>query len=126
MMSDKIWPHHLGRKAILYFRQSSSHQVLYNRESRALQYTTRVGSRRSGITAASFPPILVRRAAAASSITPPSDDRCPPSNAAVSFLPWTAGNQNGIVVSSVTAGVAGSIGWTGLASITDSYATSIA
>jgi DNA invertase Pin-like site-specific DNA recombinase len=38
MMSDKIRPHHLGRKAILYVRQSSSHQVLHNRESRALQY----------------------------------------------------------------------------------------
>jgi DNA invertase Pin-like site-specific DNA recombinase len=41
MMSDKIRPHHLGRKAILYVRQSSSHQVLHNRESRALQYAMR-------------------------------------------------------------------------------------
>ena len=37
MTSDKIRPHHLDRKAILYVRQSSSHQVLHNRESRALQ-----------------------------------------------------------------------------------------
>ena len=56
---------------------------------------TRVGSRRSGITAASFSAIPIRRAACASSITPPSDDSRPPSNAAVSFLPRTAGNQNG-------------------------------
>jgi hypothetical protein len=34
MTSDKIRPHHLERKAILYVRQSSAHQVLYNRESK--------------------------------------------------------------------------------------------
>src|SRR6202007_2816021 len=41
MISDKIWPHHLERKAILYVRQSSAHQVLHNRESSALQYAMR-------------------------------------------------------------------------------------
>ena len=40
-MSDKIQPHHLERKAILYVRQSSAHQVLHNRESSALQYAMR-------------------------------------------------------------------------------------
>ena len=40
-MSDKIKPHHLGRKAILYVRQSSSHQVMHNQESRLLQYAMR-------------------------------------------------------------------------------------
>jgi hypothetical protein len=37
-MSDKIKPYHLERKAILYVyvRQSSSHQVPHNHESRAL------------------------------------------------------------------------------------------
>lgn len=40
-MSDKIGPHHLDRKAILYVRQSSAHQVLHNRESRTLQYAMR-------------------------------------------------------------------------------------
>ena len=38
MTPDKIRPHHLERKAILYVRQSSAHQVLHNRESSALQY----------------------------------------------------------------------------------------
>ena len=38
VMSDKI---HLERKAILYVRQSSAHQVLHNRESSALQYAMR-------------------------------------------------------------------------------------
>ena len=38
MMSDKIGPQHLRRKAILYVRQSSPHQVIHNRESGALQY----------------------------------------------------------------------------------------
>ena len=40
-MSDKIKPHHLGRKAILYVRQSSAHQVTHNQESRILQYAMR-------------------------------------------------------------------------------------
>ena len=39
MSSDR--PHHLERKAILYIRQSSAHQVLHNRESSALQYAMR-------------------------------------------------------------------------------------
>src|SRR3989454_10646943 len=41
MMADKIRPHHLERKAILYVRQSSAHQLLHNRESSALQYAMR-------------------------------------------------------------------------------------
>jgi DNA invertase Pin-like site-specific DNA recombinase len=40
-MIDKIGSHHLARKAILYVRQSSAHQVLHNRESSALQYAMR-------------------------------------------------------------------------------------
>ena len=31
MISDKVRPHHLERKALLYVRQSSAHQVLHNR-----------------------------------------------------------------------------------------------
>ena len=41
MISDKVRPHHLERKALLYVRQSSAHQVLHNRESSALQYAMR-------------------------------------------------------------------------------------
>ncbi|WP_276573296.1 MULTISPECIES: ATP-binding protein [unclassified Bradyrhizobium] len=41
MISDKVRPHHLERKPILYVRQSSAHQVLHNRESSALQYAMR-------------------------------------------------------------------------------------
>lgn len=41
MISDKVRPHHLERKVILYVRQSSAHQVLHNRESSALQYAKR-------------------------------------------------------------------------------------
>jgi DNA invertase Pin-like site-specific DNA recombinase len=40
-MTDNIRPHHLERKAILYVRQSSAHQVLHNRESSTLQYAMR-------------------------------------------------------------------------------------
>jgi DNA invertase Pin-like site-specific DNA recombinase len=41
MISEKIHPHHLQRKALLYVRQSSAHQLLHNRESSALQYAMR-------------------------------------------------------------------------------------
>ncbi len=41
MNSEKIGPQHRARKAMLYVRQSSPHQVLYNRESQALQYAMR-------------------------------------------------------------------------------------
>src|SRR5437879_701525 len=41
MISDKVRPHHLERKALLYVRQSSAYQVLHNRESGALQYAMR-------------------------------------------------------------------------------------
>jgi Resolvase, N terminal domain len=41
MISDKIRAHHVERKAILYIRQSSAHQVLHNRESSVLQYAMR-------------------------------------------------------------------------------------
>ena len=40
-MSDKIGSHHLQRRAILYVRQSSSHQAIHNEESRRLQYAMR-------------------------------------------------------------------------------------
>src|SRR3712207_5339921 len=41
MTADKVRPHHLARRAIVYVRQSSAHQVLHNPESRALQYAMR-------------------------------------------------------------------------------------
>lgn len=41
MMLEKIGPQHVGRKAVLYVRQSSVHQVQHNRESRMLQYAMR-------------------------------------------------------------------------------------
>src|SRR3954453_17671412 len=40
-MSEKIMPHHIGRKAILYVRQSSTFQVQNNLESQKLQYAMR-------------------------------------------------------------------------------------
>src|SRR6201982_1647450 len=40
-MSDKIKPPLLTRRAILYVRHSSAHQVLHSRESQALQYAMR-------------------------------------------------------------------------------------
>jgi len=41
MSNDKIKPHHLERKAVLYVRQSSPFQVQHNQESRKLQYAMR-------------------------------------------------------------------------------------
>jgi hypothetical protein len=40
-MSDKILAQHLSRKAVLYVRQSSAHQVSHNLESQKLQYAMR-------------------------------------------------------------------------------------
>jgi DNA invertase Pin-like site-specific DNA recombinase len=40
-VSDKILPHHLGRKAVLYVRQSSPFQVANHTEGQALQYAMR-------------------------------------------------------------------------------------
>jgi DNA invertase Pin-like site-specific DNA recombinase len=39
--SELITPHHLSRKALIYIRQSSPHQVLTNQESLRLQYALR-------------------------------------------------------------------------------------
>jgi len=41
MSADKIGVQHRARKAVLYIRQSSAHQVQYNRESQVLQYAMR-------------------------------------------------------------------------------------
>jgi hypothetical protein len=41
VITDKVRPHHLERKALLYVRQSSAHQVRHNRGSSALQYAMR-------------------------------------------------------------------------------------
>ena len=49
-MSDKIKPHHLQRKAVLYIRQSSAYQVAHNQESRKLQYAMKGRLQRLGWT----------------------------------------------------------------------------
>ena len=41
MISDLVAPRHLSRKAVIYIRQSSPHQVLSNQESLRLQYALR-------------------------------------------------------------------------------------
>src|SRR3982751_3051933 len=47
-MSEKIKPHHLERKAILYVRQSSAYQVNNNLESQTLQYAMQARLRQLG------------------------------------------------------------------------------
>ena len=47
-MSDKITPRHLARKAVLYVRQSSPHQVMHNQESQRLQYAMKDRLRQLG------------------------------------------------------------------------------
>jgi DNA invertase Pin-like site-specific DNA recombinase len=47
-MSEKIKPHHLARKAILYVRQSSPYQVANNLESKQLQYAMQTHLRSLG------------------------------------------------------------------------------
>jgi DNA invertase Pin-like site-specific DNA recombinase len=41
MSAERIGAQHLARKAVLYVRQSSAHQVQHNREGQALQYAMR-------------------------------------------------------------------------------------
>lgn len=41
MSAEKIGVQHRARKAVLYVRQSSAHQVQHNRESQVLQYAMR-------------------------------------------------------------------------------------
>src|SRR5918999_6406237 len=41
MGSELVKPHHLGRRAVIYSRQSTPHQVLTNQESLRLQYALR-------------------------------------------------------------------------------------
>src|SRR5271165_4891176 len=41
MSADKVGAQHRARKAVLYVRQSSAHQVQHNRESQVLQYAMR-------------------------------------------------------------------------------------
>src|SRR3954451_24738255 len=47
-MRDKIKPHHLERKAVLYIRQSSAYQVSNNLESQKLQYAMQARLRQFG------------------------------------------------------------------------------
>ncbi len=47
-MSEKIKPHHVARRAMLYVRQSSLQQVAHNTESRRLQYAMTDRLRRLG------------------------------------------------------------------------------
>jgi DNA invertase Pin-like site-specific DNA recombinase len=47
-ISELITPFHLGRKAIIYIRQSNPHQVLTNQESQRLQYALQQRARECG------------------------------------------------------------------------------
>src|SRR5215212_1247536 len=48
MTSDLVMPRHLCRKAVIYVRQSTPHQVLSNQESLRLQYALRQRARDLG------------------------------------------------------------------------------
>jgi DNA invertase Pin-like site-specific DNA recombinase len=48
MSCDLVTASHLGRKAVVYIRQSSPHQVLTNREGLRLQYALRQRARELG------------------------------------------------------------------------------
>jgi DNA invertase Pin-like site-specific DNA recombinase len=48
MSSELVKPHHLERRAVIYVRQSTQHQVLTNQESLRLQYALRQRARELG------------------------------------------------------------------------------
>ena len=45
MKSELVKPNHLARKAVVYIRQSTPHQVVSNQESLRLQYALRQRAR---------------------------------------------------------------------------------
>jgi DNA invertase Pin-like site-specific DNA recombinase len=47
-MTPVAQPHHLSRKAVIYMRQSTGHQVLTNIESQQLQHAMREHARQLG------------------------------------------------------------------------------
>src|SRR2546428_10043753 len=47
-MTPVAQPHHLSRKAVIYIRQSTGHQVLTNTESQQLQHAMREHARHLG------------------------------------------------------------------------------
>jgi len=48
MGPELVKPHHLGRRAVIYVRQSTPHQVLTNQESLRLQYALKQHARELG------------------------------------------------------------------------------
>ena len=48
MKSELVKPTHLARKAVVYIRQSTPHQVVSNQESLRLQYALRQRARELG------------------------------------------------------------------------------
>ncbi|TIX96746.1 MAG: resolvase, partial [Mesorhizobium sp.] len=48
MKSELVTPTHLARKAVVYIRQSTPHQVATNQESLRLQYALRQRARELG------------------------------------------------------------------------------
>ena len=48
MGSDLVTSHHLARRAVIYVRQSTPHQVLTNQESLRLQYALQQRARSLG------------------------------------------------------------------------------
>lgn len=48
MKSELVTPNHLTRKAVVYIRQSTPHQVVSNQESLSLQYALRQRARELG------------------------------------------------------------------------------
>ena len=48
MRSELVKPAHLARKAVVYIRQSTPHQVVSNQESLRLQYALRQRARELG------------------------------------------------------------------------------
>ena len=55
MTSDLVTARHLSRKAVIYIRQSTPHQVLTNQESLRLQYALHQRARDLGVSVTADP-----------------------------------------------------------------------
>jgi hypothetical protein len=72
MVSELVKPHHLDRRAVVYVRQSTPHQVLSNQESLRLQYALRQRARDLGWREADIEVVDADLGLSGASAAPPS------------------------------------------------------
>src|ERR1700760_2030078 len=100
MKSELVKPTHLARKAVVYIRQSSPHQVISNQESLRLQYALRQRARELGWHEADIDVIDADLGLSGASATQRSGFKALPRNncftAVVDWVRWSSSNRHGM------------------------------